>query len=84
MPIRQGDWITSVWFWWKIDRKIYETENDLAVDGYFYIGKNRNYLLGRNSTISLNGENGEIWVTAGSIITLQIDSKLVNLTEYAL
>lgn len=56
---------------------------EIAIDGYFYIGSNKNYLLGRDSTLSLNGESGEIWVTSGSIITLQLDSKLVKITEYA-
>lgn len=57
---------------------------EIAIDGYFYIGENKNYLLGRNSSISLNGKSGEIWVLSGSVITLQLDSKLVKINEYAL
>lgn len=57
---------------------------EISVDGYYYVGEQKKYLIGRESTLSLsNGETGEIWVQSGSNVTLQIDPKLVRIIEYA-
>ena len=67
--------------WFKSDCENY-CSYEIAIDGYFYIGFDKNYLMGRNASISLNGKSGEIWVKSGSTITMQIDSELVEIIEY--
>lgn len=57
---------------------------EIAIDGYFNIGEKRGYIIGRRATISLDSlSEGEIWVSSGSKVTLQIDRKLLKITEYA-
>ncbi|MGX5202170.1 hypothetical protein [Aliikangiella sp. IMCC44632] len=57
---------------------------ELAIDGYYYVGPQKKYLIGRESTISLSGsDDGEILVSSGSIVTLQVASDSVEIVEYA-
>jgi hypothetical protein len=57
---------------------------EISIDGYYYIGVQKKYLIGRESTLSLsNNEEGEIWVQSGSIVTLQLGPHLVIVSEHA-
>ena len=57
---------------------------EISIDGYYYIGVQKKYLIGRESTLSLSSnDEGEIWVQSGSIVTLQLDPQLVSVSEHA-